>query len=108
MSNRPTYSLYVIILLRLKEMRVFLSTDGPNRNVLKFKPPMCFSKEDVDELVEKLELIFKEIEEDPEVTIARESEVHSSFKSNKGINGRKMDHDFDSPDRVSSSKKQKK
>ena len=52
--------LYVTI--RLKEQCILLSADGPDRNVLKFKPPMCFSMEDADELLSKLDAIFAEIE----------------------------------------------
>lgn len=46
---------------RLKEEHVLLSCDGPHRNVLKFKPPMVFEKEDADFLLHKLDLIFQEI-----------------------------------------------
>jgi len=27
---------------------ILLSSDGPNHNVIKLKPPMCFSRDDVD------------------------------------------------------------
>lgn len=43
---------------RLKEERILLSADGPHRNVLKFKPPMCFSVEDADLAVEKIDHIL--------------------------------------------------
>ncbi len=43
---------------RLKEDHILLSADGPHRNVLKFKPPMCFSTEDADLVVEKIDLIL--------------------------------------------------
>lgn len=43
---------------RLKEEKILLSADGPHRNVLKFKPPMCFTAEDADLVVEKLDLIL--------------------------------------------------
>ena len=39
------------------------SADGPQANVLKFKSPMCFNKENADELVQKLDQVFTEIEE---------------------------------------------
>lgn len=35
-----------------------LSTDGPGRNVLKFKPPMCFSLDNVQHVVAKLDAIL--------------------------------------------------
>lgn len=50
------------VIYRLKEQHILLSADGPHRNVLKFKPPMCFNKEDVDFVVEKIDHILTEIE----------------------------------------------
>lgn len=47
----------VTTLPRLKEEYILLSTDGPGRNVLKFKPPMCFAMEDakfVADTIDKL------------------------------------------------------
>lgn len=35
-----------------------LSTDGPGRNVLKFKPPMCFSLDNAQHVVAKLDAIL--------------------------------------------------
>ncbi|XP_050391966.1 ethanolamine-phosphate phospho-lyase isoform X1 [Patella vulgata] len=46
---------------RLKEERILYSRDGPHMNVLKFKPPMCFTKDNIDFLCEKLEVIFDEL-----------------------------------------------
>ena len=43
---------------RLKEEHILLSADGPHRNVLKFKPPLCFTTEDADLVVEKIDLIL--------------------------------------------------
>ncbi|KAM4611897.1 ethanolamine-phosphate phospho-lyase [Polymixia lowei] len=50
------------IIYRLKEEHILLSADGPHRNVLKFKPPMCFSQEDADLVVEKIDHILTDIE----------------------------------------------
>nr|XP_056711481.1 5-phosphohydroxy-L-lysine phospho-lyase [Euleptes europaea] len=47
---------------RLKEEFIILSTDGPGRNVLKFKPPLCFSKKDAQLVVEKLDKLLTELE----------------------------------------------
>jgi len=44
----------------MKQERIMLSTDGPNHNVLKIKPPLCFSMANADELVQKLDLILSE------------------------------------------------
>ncbi|KAI2662310.1 Ethanolamine-phosphate phospho-lyase [Labeo rohita] len=46
----------------LKEQRILLSADGPHRNVLKFKPPMCFSREDAELVVEKIDQILTDLE----------------------------------------------
>ena len=43
---------------RLKENYILLSTDGPGRNVLKFKPPMCFSLDNARHVVAKLDAIL--------------------------------------------------
>lgn len=43
---------------RLKENYILLSTDGPGKNVLKFKPPMCFSLDNAQHVVAKLDDIL--------------------------------------------------
>ncbi len=43
----------------LRENYILVSTDGPFDNVIKSKPPLCFSKGNVDEVIEKLEGIFQ-------------------------------------------------
>lgn len=48
----------VSYLYRLKENYILLSTDGPGRNVLKFKPPMCFSLDNARHVVAKLDAIL--------------------------------------------------
>ncbi|XP_045386475.1 5-phosphohydroxy-L-lysine phospho-lyase isoform X3 [Lemur catta] len=49
--------------IRLKENYILLSTDGPGRNVLKFKPPMCFSLDNARHVVAKLDAILTDMEE---------------------------------------------
>jgi len=46
------------VITRMKEQFIVLSADGPHRNVLKFKPPMVFSMQDVDHLILVLDTIF--------------------------------------------------
>lgn len=44
---------------RLKEEdNIFVSTDGPWESVLKFKPPMCFSMEDAELVVQCIDRIL--------------------------------------------------
>lgn len=51
------------IIYKMKENRVLLSADGPHRNVLKIKPPMCFTEEDAKFMVEHLDGILTALEE---------------------------------------------
>ncbi|XP_064458065.1 ethanolamine-phosphate phospho-lyase-like isoform X2 [Ornithodoros turicata] len=48
--------------LKLKEQHVLLSTEGKYGNVLKFKPPMVFTKKNVDDVVAKLNVLLGNIE----------------------------------------------
>ena len=45
----------------MKDARILMSTDGPDHNVLKIKPPIIFTRENADELVLNLTSIFNEI-----------------------------------------------
>ncbi len=45
---------------RMKDHGVLMSTDGPDHNVLKIKPPMVFTKENAKELIFYLKKIFAE------------------------------------------------
>ncbi|MDO8056528.1 MAG: aminotransferase class III-fold pyridoxal phosphate-dependent enzyme, partial [Candidatus Hermodarchaeota archaeon] len=45
---------------RLKEMGILVSTDGPFDNVLKIKPPLCFTKQNVDEFTQTLAKVLSE------------------------------------------------
>ncbi|XP_072119939.1 5-phosphohydroxy-L-lysine phospho-lyase-like isoform X1 [Mobula birostris] len=50
------------LIARFKKEFIVLSCDGPDRNVLKFKPPMCFTVEDAQFLVEKFDKLLTEME----------------------------------------------
>ncbi|VCW70538.1 unnamed protein product [Gulo gulo] len=50
------------VVSRLKENYILLSTDGPGRNVLKFKPPMCFSVDNARHMVAKMDTILTDME----------------------------------------------
>jgi 4-aminobutyrate aminotransferase-like enzyme/Ser/Thr protein kinase RdoA (MazF antagonist) len=45
---------------RMRELGVLLSTDGPDHNVLKIKPPLCFSMADADQVARTLERVLEE------------------------------------------------
>lgn len=45
---------------RMRQGAVLMSTDGPLHNVLKIKPPMCFTQANADFFLESLEKAFRE------------------------------------------------
>jgi 4-aminobutyrate aminotransferase-like enzyme/Ser/Thr protein kinase RdoA (MazF antagonist) len=45
---------------RMKDHGILMSTDGPDHNVLKIKPPLVFTKENAEELIYYLRRIFAE------------------------------------------------
>lgn len=49
----PKLAKYLVNYLMMN--RIIVSTDGPDENVVKIKPPLVFSKENVDTLVRELE-----------------------------------------------------
>ncbi|MHA2243041.1 MAG: aminotransferase class III-fold pyridoxal phosphate-dependent enzyme, partial [Candidatus Thorarchaeota archaeon] len=48
------------IINRMKEKRILISVDGPLHNVLKIKPPLVFTKQNADFLVDTLDEILSE------------------------------------------------
>ncbi|XP_075959525.1 5-phosphohydroxy-L-lysine phospho-lyase isoform X2 [Anarhichas minor] len=51
------------VVKRLKEDdKICVSTDGPWENVVKFKPPMCFSKEDAELVVQCIDRVLTDME----------------------------------------------
>ena len=49
------------IINRMRDRGVLLSTDGPHDNVLKIKPPIVFSKENADLLVDQLDAVLTDL-----------------------------------------------
>jgi 4-aminobutyrate aminotransferase-like enzyme/Ser/Thr protein kinase RdoA (MazF antagonist) len=45
---------------RLRELGILISTDGQFKNILKIKPPLVFTKQDVDFFIERFESILRE------------------------------------------------
>jgi 4-aminobutyrate aminotransferase-like enzyme len=45
---------------RMKDFKILMSVDGPQYNVLKIKPPMCFSKVNADYMLEVLTKVLNE------------------------------------------------
>ncbi|KAL8587799.1 hypothetical protein ACOMHN_021017 [Nucella lapillus] len=61
-TREPHTPAATYVVTKMKEARVLLSQDGPHNNVIKFKPPMTFSREDVDLVVAHLDTFFSDIE----------------------------------------------
>jgi len=46
---------------RMRELGVLLGTDGPHGNVLKIRPPLCFTAADADFLLDRLETALSDV-----------------------------------------------
>lgn len=60
-TREPDEALATELVNRAAERGVLLSTDGPDHNVIKIKPPLVFSAADADRLVETVDAILGEI-----------------------------------------------
>lgn len=52
------------VVSRMKDEKILVSSDGPDNNILKLKPPMVFSIENADHFVQTLDYILQEVEVD--------------------------------------------
>ena len=59
-DKNPLTDKAVYLANRMKDLGILMSTDGRDNNVLKIKPPMVFSKQNADELLNRLTIVFKE------------------------------------------------
>ena len=46
---------------QMKDSGILISSDGPDHNVIKIKPPMIFSKDNAHELVSKIDETIAEL-----------------------------------------------
>ena len=58
----PAYKEAKKVVNEMKRKKILLSTDGPDHNVIKIKPPMIFNKQNADELVLKLSEVLSNID----------------------------------------------
>ena len=54
----PLQAAYVVE--RMKDHGILLSTDGPDHNVIKMKPPLVFSEADADQALEAYDRVLSE------------------------------------------------
>lgn len=59
-SRAPFPEAAAYVVNRMRERGIFMSADGPARNVLKIKPPMVFSRGDAAHLAGELEVLLGE------------------------------------------------
>lgn len=57
---KPATAETTYLVNRMREHGILMSQDGPDNNVLKIKPPMCFNRENADYLLGTLDKILKE------------------------------------------------
>ena len=62
--EKPDSQLAYQLIERLKDRRILLSTDGPDNNVIKFKPPMVFSRADAERLSTVMGREFERLEKE--------------------------------------------
>jgi len=48
----------------MKEKKILISSDGPDDNVLKLKPPMVFTLENVNHFISVLDKVLEEVDID--------------------------------------------
>ncbi len=61
-SKKPHTELASIIQNELRDKNILVGTDGPFVNVIKIKPPICFTKENADELAVNIDKILENYE----------------------------------------------
>ncbi len=59
-DNSPATAAAAYIVNRLRDHRILIGSDGPFDNVLKIRPPLCFSIEDTDCLLQVLDSVLGE------------------------------------------------
>lgn len=60
-SREPFKELAINIRQAAREEGVLISVDGVNKNVIKFKPPMVFTKENADQLLDTLNRVIPKV-----------------------------------------------
>ena len=66
--NRPATAPSAYLKNRMRALGFLVSTDGPYENVLKLKPPMCFTERNADQLCSYLDQVLREDAMQPEAS----------------------------------------
>ncbi len=59
--SKPSKEIATLIVNKMKESGILVSTDGPDHNVIKIKPPMVFNFQNACQLIETLDRILLKI-----------------------------------------------
>jgi len=59
-TKEPDEQIANAVVQKMRARRFLLSTDGPYHNVIKFKPPMVFDKDNADELYRHLDEVLSQ------------------------------------------------
>jgi len=59
-TREPAARQAAYVVERMKDHGILLSTDGPDHNVIKMKPPLCVSESDVDRVVAAYDRVLGE------------------------------------------------
>jgi 4-aminobutyrate aminotransferase-like enzyme/Ser/Thr protein kinase RdoA (MazF antagonist)/murein DD-endopeptidase MepM/ murein hydrolase activator NlpD len=59
-TREPNPAVAKYVVERMKNHGILLSTDGPDRNVIKIKPPLVFDRTDADRLLEVMDRVLSE------------------------------------------------
>lgn len=62
-TRKPATAIAQHVLTRMKDEKILVSTDGPDANVLKLKPPMVFNKENATNFINTLDKILEEVKD---------------------------------------------
>lgn len=63
----------------MREEKILISRDGPDSNVLKFKPPMVFTTQDADRLVDTLDRVLSELNGGMTVNVKLEVKIQCTY-----------------------------
>eukprot|EP00457_Paulinella_chromatophora_P005710 gb/GEZN01005727.1/.p1 GENE.gb/GEZN01005727.1/~~gb/GEZN01005727.1/.p1 ORF type:complete len:564 (+),score=46.20 gb/GEZN01005727.1/:29-1720(+) len=93
-ARTPDPAAAAYVMQRMKALGVLISVDGPNNNVLKLKPPMCFTAKDGQRLCAMLDIALTELAE-LKTEVGEFSWSHKSERS--GLNGKKSEDHVKKP-----------
>ena len=61
-TREPHTELALALILKVRQdYGILLNADGPYRNILKIKPPLCFNEENLNETVEAVDKVLTKL-----------------------------------------------